>query len=399
MSVADPAPLALARWSSCAARSLRSPPLERSADYLRWLERIGRETPGLALIPTSDDLVWILATSAGTLREHFRLAPLTPEGALQVLDKWTLREACLRAGVGTLPTWLPRREADLEDIAREAGFPLVVKPRTQLFHRTHSKGVVVEDFVGLLAAFRRLAAEGCEDPALLARVPGLALPLIQAFASGAEAGVISIAGFADAQHEILAARASRKRVLYPRSLSVGVRFAAIPLERQLLDSLGRLFAVVGFHGIFEAEFVPWQGGLALIDFNPRVYGQIGFDMARGLPLAELAYREAIGGDEAGLLRLASSPGRDLPEAEYVNSFAVAADRFVSRLLGESSPVPEVAVRRENALEFVLDAHDRLPMLVDGAQILAGQLRRLVKALAGRGRRHGGARRTPPIQPD
>ena len=88
------------------------------------MERLGRETPGLALIPTSDDLVWLFALAAETLRKSFRLAPLTPGIALQVLDKWRLREACLQAGVEVLPTWRPEREQDLAVIALEIGFPL-----------------------------------------------------------------------------------------------------------------------------------------------------------------------------------------------------------------------------------------------------------------------------------
>lgn len=158
-------------------------------------------------------------------------------------------------------------------------------------------------------------------------------------------------------------------------------FEAIPLERSLLEALQRLIAEVAFHGIFEAEFVPWRGGLALIDFNPRLYGQMGFDVARGLPLAELAHRDAAG-DDAGVLRLLADAGPDLPKARYAHSFAIGADRFISRLIGDSM-LPEVPQQHTPTLEFVRDPRDALPALVDAVQISVGQLRRLARTIVDR----------------
>jgi hypothetical protein len=52
----------------------------------------------------------------------------------------------------------------------------------------------------------------------------------------------------------------------------------------------------GYFGIFEAEFVRADDQLQLIDFNPRFYGQMGFDVARGLPLPYLMWLGALGRD-------------------------------------------------------------------------------------------------------
>ena len=63
---------------------------------------------------------------------------------------------------------------------------------------------------------------------------------------------------------------------------------------ELAAGLERLVARVGFSGVFEAEFIDPQGQAVLIDFNPRFYNQMGFDIARGLPLPLLAYYDALG---------------------------------------------------------------------------------------------------------
>ena len=383
--MADPALLALAGWSRSVSERLRCPSPESVPRFLGWLRRLGERTPGLALLPTSDEIAWLFARQADELKRVFRLAPLSPECALTILDKWRLRQACEAVGLGVLPTFCPESAADLPSLAAQASFPLVVKPRTQLFHGSHSKGAVVDDLPQLSAAWKSLAAVGCRDEDLLRREPGLQRPLLQPFVSDPRMGVISISGFADAAHEIVGARAASKVVLHPRMLSVGLRFRERPVDPALLDGLRRLVRRVFFHGVFEAEFLPWQGRLCLIDFNPRIYGQIGFDMARGFPLASMAYAEAIG-DHAEVTRLARSVGPDLPDAEYLNAFALRADRIVSRLLREQ--VPEgVSPRAQGIrLAFVEDPRDPVPSLLDKLQLARSQLRRLARHLINRRRR-------------
>jgi hypothetical protein len=68
---------------------------------------------------------------------------------------------------------------------------------------------------------------------------------------------------------------------------------------RLAEGLRALCRRVGYHGVFEAEFVERGGRRLLIDFNPRFFGQMAFDVARGLDLPRLAYLEAIG-DRAAL---------------------------------------------------------------------------------------------------
>ena len=49
---------------------------------------------------------------------------------------------------------------------------------------------------------------------------------------------------------------------------------------------------LGYFGIFEVEFLNFQGQWAVIDFNPRLFNQSGMDILRGMPLAQIAYLDA-----------------------------------------------------------------------------------------------------------
>src|SRR5207244_9422236 len=54
---------------------------------------------------------------------------------------------------------------------------------------------------------------------------------------------------------------------------------------------------IGYHGAFESEFIADGDKRLLIDFNPRFYSQMGFDIARGLPLPMLVLWAAQGDRE------------------------------------------------------------------------------------------------------
>lgn len=97
----------------------------------------------------------------------------------------------------------------------------------------------------------------------------------------------SLAGFVDRSGEILGVRASQKVVQSPRGMGVGLLFREAPVDPEVLEGLARLCRRTGYFGVFEVEFVRADGGHHLIDFNPRYYGQVQFEISRGLSLPQL----------------------------------------------------------------------------------------------------------------
>jgi D-aspartate ligase len=376
--VADSSRFAPARWSKYAARRLTCPPPGNVDRYLEWLLAFGASCPGTALTPTSDELAWLFAANLPALQRDFRVVAPPPDTLLEVLDKRRLLEACTRAGIAILPGWFPADEGELDRLSREIAFPVVVKPRTQLFHRTSTKGGVATDARSLRDLWRTLAGSGCTEPGLRRSAPELAEPFVQAYAPVAHEGVLSLSGFVDRSGEVFVVRAARKVLLRPMQLSVGVWFEAAAVDPALAQSLRGLCRQVGYFGVFEAEFVSWDGLPRLIDFNPRFYGEMGFDQARGLPLAHLAYLTALG-DDAAVRELAEQAKDDVALGPFVHRFALGIEAKVLSLRrapnGKQKSLASARAKADGPLlDFVREGDDPLPALLDAGNMIARYLR-------------------------
>lgn len=301
--VADRNLLAPARWSRFATRTLGCPAADTDgAAFVAWLIALGEREPGMVLLPTSDHMAWLLALHRDALGVNFRVASPSLEAVYSLLNKWRLREACFTAGLDSPWTVLPADDGDLARVSKEAPFPLVVKPQTQVGLWPHQKGRVVRTGGDLEALYTDLRVATRVQPELLALDPGAARPIVQAFAPSAADGIYSLSGFVDRSRQIFLAQGARKVLQRPKLLGVGLCFEEADVVPHLAVGVERLCHKVGFDGVFEVEFVELDGRFLVIDFNPRFFGQMAFDIGRGVNLPLLAYLRAIG-DDAGLARL------------------------------------------------------------------------------------------------
>ena len=331
--------LAPARWSRHAQRFMTSP-APRDPAFLEWLIRFGDREPGHFLYPTSDDLAWLLASHQAELSRRFLLLQPPISTVVSLLDKRRLHDACAEVGVPTLPTWFPESVEDVERLAPSLPFPLVIKPRTQVFLASWDHGHVVEDRRSLVTAYRDSLERDRYLPGPERDFGPLRAPILQAYR--ADDSVYSLAGFVHRSGEILGIRASQKIMQRPRGVGVGLLFRDAPVDPGALEGLARLCRRTGYFGVFEVEFVWADGGHRLIDFNPRFYGQMQFEVSRGLPLPQLAYRAAMG-DAPGVAALAEAARHPRQSVDiYAFGFGL---RMVSALRGLlRRPVDDVALR-------------------------------------------------------
>jgi predicted ATP-grasp superfamily ATP-dependent carboligase len=119
-------------------------------------------------------------------------------------------------------------------------------------------------------------------------------PQLQAYLPHAAESIYNVSGFVDESGDLFVVRASRKVLQRPRLLGIGICFEEAEVDAALEGKILSLCKQAGYHGVFEAEFIEEGGRFLLIDFNPRYYGQMGFDIARGLPLPLMVYEAAIG---------------------------------------------------------------------------------------------------------
>jgi predicted ATP-grasp superfamily ATP-dependent carboligase len=377
--VAESKWLAVARWSRYVSRRVPCPTIRSADAFLEWLFNLGRSSPGMVLYPTSDETAWLLACHRERLAAHYRLFQPPVETIYALLNKKRLADACRAAGLETPATAFPRSEHDVERCAAEIGYPVLLKPQTQIFFESHVKGRQVSDPRDLVDAYRTFVRDHRYATALLAFDPGARGPMLQRFHAEASADIYSISGFVgiDGEHAL---RAARKVMQRPRRLGVGICFEAAPVEPQLAERVLTLCRQVGYHGVFEVEFIRADGRHLLIDFNPRFYGQMGFETARGLPLPELVHAAALGDDERVRALLASSRRGDGDAAIFCHRVSFEMTLGLQRVSGRLSPVEHHkwrawhAKNRAQASDAVLAADDPLPAVVDALEQLRAAVR-------------------------
>lgn len=283
-----------ARWSRHVTRREAAPPITEPERFLDWLLDFGLRNSGHVLYPTCDELAWLMASRADDLRSHFHLYQAPESAILGLLDKKALHELCAEVGIATLGAVFPENVEQALRMGRELGVPLLLKPRTQILLSSRTKGRLVTEARALPRAYAEFVNANRYHSLFARRVPGVEQPVLQTYSPNAAEGIYSLAGFIGEQDHQVVARGALKILQRPRRLGVGMCFEEAPVDRAALADLVRLCRRVGYCGVFEAEFVPEKGRLHLLDFNPRFYGQMGFETARELPLGYMAWLAARG---------------------------------------------------------------------------------------------------------
>jgi predicted ATP-grasp superfamily ATP-dependent carboligase len=377
--VADADPLAPARWSRHVRRTFDCPPVESApAQFLDWLLSLGAREPGRVLFTTSDCLAWAFARHRKVLAERYRLYVPDVDVVYTLLNKWRLYRVCLELGIDVPPTWLPKGADDLSCAERAIGFPAVIKPQTQVFLSPHQKGRVVPDAGALPRLYRDFQVATKHSPFLLDFDPSASAPIVQSYVETEGCGIYALSGFIDDSGELFAVRASRKVLQWPPRLGIGLCFEDVEVHASLAADVVRLCKHVGYFGAFEIEFVRREGRWQLIDFNPRFFGQMGFDVSRGLDLPYLAYLAASGERQEleRAIAAARRPENAPPSGVYCHRFdleiALRLQRLAGRLTRQDCDRWRAWLASHRVTDAVLDWEDWAPGL---AEATAGLMRR------------------------
>jgi predicted ATP-grasp superfamily ATP-dependent carboligase len=296
VTLASDALTAPARWSRFTRRTVRCPPSKDPA-FPAWLLEFGRQAPGHVLYPTSDELAWYVASNREELAKSYKVFSPPLDALVRVLDKAMLAEHGRRAGLDVPETWCPWDEAEVERLGRELRFPVFVKPRAQVMSQGAGKGVRVGSAAALVEAWRAARAATRYAEEVKRAIPGVELLILQACHPGSER-IYTVDGFIDPTGEHFACLACTKLLQRPRQTGPGILFEHSPLDPALAEGLRRLCRSTGFYGVFDAEFVELGDRRLFIDFNPRFYNHMAFEVDRGLPLPWLAYLSGRGDREA-----------------------------------------------------------------------------------------------------
>jgi predicted ATP-grasp superfamily ATP-dependent carboligase len=376
------------RFSRYTRTAVACPPTTDVERFVEWLHGFGERNPGCVLYPTSDDVAFLIAAHRDTLAPLYRLFSPSMRSLMGVLDKSSLWDACRRAGLATPRTWAPTGPDDLRAVLGELPYPVLIKPRAQMISDGSTKGVRVDRAEELVDAWCRVRDGMVFDRRATDVAPDLGLPIVQALHVVSER-IYTVDGFVDRDGEIVGALACVKSLQLPRRSGPGVCFEAAELDPDTLIGLQRLCRDTGFVGVFDVEFALDGDEKLLIDFNPRFYNHMAFEIERGLPLPWLAYLAATGEERA--LQVAARSAETKPAASsgiYVHRLPAYLMLLAQRLSGQMTRAEfrawrdwMRAKRQAGVNDPAFERRDLIPGLIDVAQLLRHPRSLLRKAAA------------------
>jgi predicted ATP-grasp superfamily ATP-dependent carboligase len=374
VTMADESSRARALYSRHVTERLVHPPLSEPARLLDWLVAWGEKNPGTLLYPPNDHLSWLFAAHRERLSKAFVMYSPSEEAIITLLDKKRLHEACEHPDVGIeVPVTHALGDAGASNpLADRLRYPVLLKPRTQVFLESGIKGFIVEDKATLASELARYKQLVRFNSVLTERHPDITEPMVQEYLTAAETSIFSVSGFV-AKDGSIVARAAMKVLQRPRKVGIGLCFEGRAIEPVLVEKLSKLCTKIGYHGTFESEFIADGDKRLLIDFNPRFYSQMGFDVARGAPLPMLVWHAACGDKKALDAELACAAAwKSTGQEVYCHKTMLD---LVLGLQGLSGQMSKDDVRhwrrwyadhRATATDAVRDPDDKRPALVDAA---------------------------------
>jgi D-aspartate ligase len=369
VSVVSSHRLEAAAWSRHTARAYWAPPERESRRFLERLLAIGASDPGQILVPTSDETAWLYTLYAAELGRYFRVVQPPIAVLLNILDKRLFAEAAARAGLAVLPSWDPRNTNDVAELAPTLPYPIIVKPRTHVHRLRNDKGVVVDSPVELIAQYQEFIDRERARAADNALLRDAYLPILQQFVRVGSEGVHSVTGFIDRTGELFVTRSATKVFQRSQPVGVGVCFESRSPSASLSDAVRSLCRELGYFGIFEVEFLWFDGRWVAIDFNPRLFNQIGMDIRRGMPLPLFACLEAAGETAALREAVAKAQAENDEQTVFCDRFTLRAILLARTMTSRISPKDReywrgwIKQHAAHAVDFSADENDPIPGLI------------------------------------
>jgi D-aspartate ligase len=279
------------RWSRYCSRRVSCPPSENADEFQPWLREQVRSGEITRVAPTTD----LIAFYVSALRDEFApdvqrtIAPLREIENCLIKTRFAAVGAV--AGYPPLANCAPDSLEGAVAAARALGYPVMLKPKSHLAVGFAERGRLLLNEADLLSHYRRYAvAPGQEG--IAASYPELLWPLLQRYIPSARNRVYSVSGIKDADGGVLTACVSYKREQWPPD--VGVSTVQVGCEdSRVLDAGLRIVNQLLSRGIFEVELLADGDALYAIDLNPRAFGFLELDIARGFDLPWLWFRSTI----------------------------------------------------------------------------------------------------------
>jgi predicted ATP-grasp superfamily ATP-dependent carboligase len=279
------------RWSRYCTRHFRCPPVDSAGEFQSWLRQKVRSGDISRIAPTTD----LIAYHTSALRDEFipevrrTIAPLVEIENCLIKTRFSAVSAV--ADCSILPTLAPDSVDGAVAAASALGYPVMLKPKSHLAVGFSERGQLVMNEDDLVRHYHQYRIVPGQE-SVAAMYPELAWPLLQRYIASARNRVYSVTGIKDADGGVLTACVSYKREQWPPD--VGVSTLQISCDdTRILDSGLKVLNHTLSRGIFEVELLADGDALYAIDLNPRAFGFLELDIARGSDLPWLWFRSTM----------------------------------------------------------------------------------------------------------
>ncbi len=279
----DHDPCAVGLASRHARPAIVASPLDEPGRFVNDLLELGRgPARGGVLFPTHDEAIAALGPRQAEVEALFR-RPWTPWPAVDaIMDKEHQHAVARAAGFPVPATVTPRDEGDLEAVARELRFPVVLKPRNApaFRHEVGAQLLRAADPEGLRRAWERAAPYA---PQVCEVIPG------------DDSRLWTYGSYRDASGRALAAFTGHKLRQWPPGFG-SARAAESRWDPDLAARCDALLDALGYHGLSQVEVKrdPRDGRDHLIEVNARAWLWIGLATTCGVNLPLACWMDAVG---------------------------------------------------------------------------------------------------------
>ncbi|WP_006243708.1 hypothetical protein [Mycolicibacterium tusciae] len=298
--------------------------------------RIGRPT---VLVPTDDEIAVLIAEHADDLRGAFLFPDVEPTLPRRLASKRGLAELCTEHGVPTPWAAFPTTTDELDRVASEAAFPLVVK-NLEAFERHRARAVAGTTVVRNATELRALARPWGREFSVV----------LQDYVPRGDAEDWIVNAYCDASTTCRVQFTGVKVRSFPPHVGMTSSACALP-NPALVEMTAHFVKRVGYRGAADLDwrYDPRDGQYKLLDFNPRVGAQFRvFETDEGIDVVRALHMDLT--------------GRDIPPADQVDGRRLVIENFdVPAMLAyrvKGYPTPQAAATA-NTVELAWLARDDL----------------------------------------
>jgi D-aspartate ligase len=178
-------------------------------------------------------------------------------------------------------------------LAQTIDVDVMVKPKSQIQFASKTKGSAVPSGRSMVDVYLQFVRDNHYGPEISAHDADIGWPMLQAYHDSQTHQIYGLSGFSDLSGRPPLMRGANKLLQSPKNMGVGVCFEAAAVNCALAERVQHLIRDLNYYGMFDIEFIEHEGKFLLIDFNPRAYKQMAFEIARGLPLPYMHYLAAL----------------------------------------------------------------------------------------------------------